>query len=203
VTESCDVGGPFQLYVPGNGHGSLPGTISTNVFTFRATVCEVASLDPTGFIPGSPRSDSHAILKNSPKHRDGDSGSKVCKRCHLAACWGETQHHSTPSAYSPLSPTPFLGVLLMNTWKSLCLLGSIWQKSKQVLLSLFVFKHRSSHPLPLPLRHWPPGRAEVHPRDGSTNNAKERWGENKEPFSPVKSLSWKRESIPTQSRYGD
>ena len=125
VTEPRDVGGPFQPYVPGNGRGSLPSTIGTKVFTFLAMVCEAALLEPTGFIPGSPISDSHANLKNAPKQQGGDSGSKVCKHCQRVARWGETQRHSTPTAYVPLSPTPFFSVLLLNTWKSLCLLGSI------------------------------------------------------------------------------
>lgn len=68
VTETSDVGGPFQPYVLGNGRGSLPSAIGTDVFTFLAVVCEAASLEPTGFIPGSPTSDSHANLKNSRKH---------------------------------------------------------------------------------------------------------------------------------------
>lgn len=79
VTEPSDVGGPFQPYVPGNGHGSLPNAVGTNVFTFLAMVCEAASLEPTGFIPGSPISDSHVNLRNSPKHQDGDNTSKVSR----------------------------------------------------------------------------------------------------------------------------
>lgn len=45
--------------------------------------------------------------------------------------------------------------------------------------SLFVLKHGSSHPLPLPLRHWPPTRAEAHPRDRTTNKGEGQQGENK------------------------
>lgn len=65
--------------MPKNVRGSLPSTTDTNRFTFLTIVCKAVSLEPTGFIPGSSISDSHANLKSSPKHRDGDSGSKVCK----------------------------------------------------------------------------------------------------------------------------
>lgn len=50
-------------------------------------------------------------------------------------------------------------------------------------LSLFVLKHGSSHPLPLPFGCWPPRRAEAHPRDSTTNRVR---GENKKPCGPVK-----------------
>lgn len=100
VTEPRDAGGPFQSYVPGNGHGSLPGAISTDVFMFLAAVCEAASLEPKSFIPGSRTGDSHADLKNAHKDREGNDGSEGCRQCHCAIWWGETQ-------LTPLCPSPW------------------------------------------------------------------------------------------------
>lgn len=66
MTETYDVDGPFQSYVPGDGCGSLPYAVATKVFVFLATVCEAALLEPTTFIPGSHTSNSHTDLKNAP-----------------------------------------------------------------------------------------------------------------------------------------
>lgn len=99
VTEPPDAGGPFQSYVPGNGRGSLPGAISTDVFMFLAAACEAASLEPKSFIPGSRTGDSHADLKNTHKDREGNDDSKGCRQCHCAILWGKIQ-------LTPLFPSP-------------------------------------------------------------------------------------------------
>lgn len=102
VTEPRDVGGPFQPYVPGNGRGSLPSAIGTNVFTFLAMVCEAALLEPTGFYTWKSRKRlPHKSEEFNLKPRDGDSGGEGCKRSG-----GEKHRATAPQQLTSPSPLP-------------------------------------------------------------------------------------------------
>lgn len=150
-----------------------------NVFTFLPVVCE-ASLEQTGFIPGSPISDSHMNLKNSPKHQEGNRPATSANTAHILLS-GEKLRATSPS------PAPFL---VFYSWthgnRSVC--WGAFSRRVNRFSFLFVFKHGSSHPLPLPLCRRPPGRAEAHPRDRTTNNAEGRRGREQRALQPYEKL---------------
>lgn len=129
------------------------------------------------FIPGSHISNSHTDLKNAPTCREGNNNSKVCRHSHCGVQCGETWLD-----LYPLCLTPSWIFYSLTQGDLLACWGTL-RIEMNGSLSLFVLKHGSSHPLPLPFGCWPPRRAEAHPRDSTTNRAR---GENKEPCGPVK-----------------